>query len=306
MSVFAPLIAARAPHGLLRFAADGWSLAYMLFATLLFVTQWQLPGIHWPLVALACAAAYGMGCVQHDQAHLPMWRSRWCNAATECWIMLLRGDGVASWLATHVDNHHRHANRRGDLTLTWRSGPGNHLGNLALYTATGLALYVHATLRHLLRSARRRPARGAFMLGQEALYALFLGLALAADAPRALWVVVVPHAFGVVAMVATGYMQHHHADEESPWDGARNFTGRLNNLLHFNHGYHTVHHLDRTLHWSEWPRAHRLVAARIDPRLEERSLPWYLLRTFLLAPLLPRLRGPDLRALRLARPHPGP
>ena len=293
---FAAIRAARRPGRVLHFRADVWSLLYLLAATALLLVHWRLATIHWPLVVVAGAMAYGLGCVQHDQAHLPMWRSPLVNRLTELWIGLLRGDGVWSWVPTHVRNHHRYANRRGDLTLTWRTGSGQHLGHLVAYTAVATLLYPLAALRYLGRQLVRRPGHGAFLLGQLALYALFLGGAWAADPQRALWLIAVPQAFGVVAMLATGYMQHHRADRGSRWNHSRNFTGRLNNLLHFNHGFHTVHHNDPGLHWSEWPAAHAAVADRIDPRLDEPSLPWYLLRCFVLAPLWPRLQPPDLWA----------
>jgi beta-carotene hydroxylase len=284
----------RAPPGPLRFAVDRWSLAYLAAASALYVVHRSLAEVHWPLVAVACAMAYGVGCILHDHAHLPMWRSRLLNGLTEIWIVLLRGDGVWSWLPTHVGNHHLHANRRGDLTLTWRWSGRNDLPGLVAYTATGCVLYGGSALRHLARTLRARPRRGLMLIAQVALYATFVVSAVRSDAHRALWLILVPQGFGVVAMIATGYMQHHHADEHSTWSHSRDFVGRLNNLLHFNHGFHTVHHVDRRLHWSEWPRAHALVADRLDPRLIEPSLPRYLARVFLGAPLHRRWASIDL------------
>lgn len=268
--VFEPIIAARREGRLLRFAADGWALLYLGVASGLFLFHWHLVSVQLPLVLLACAMAYGCGCILHNHAHLPFWRSRTLNLLTACWIALLRGDGVWSWLPTHVGNHHRFANHRGDLTLTWRWGHGNHPLGLLAYSLTGCVLYVGCAMRYLIRHPR--------VWVQPLLYAAFLCGALLLDAQRAFWLIIVPQAFGIVAMIATGYMQHHHADEDSAWSHSRDFTGRLNNWLHFNHGFHSVHHHDRRLHWSEWPRAHELIAHRLDPRLIEPSLPRYLLR----------------------------
>lgn len=287
---FAPIKAARREGRWLRFSIDGWSLAYLAAATALFVIHWHLPTIQPLLVVIACAMAYGAGCIQHDHAHLPLWRSPTLNLLTSCWIALLRGDGPWSWLPTHVGNHHRYANQRGDWTLTWRTGEGMHLGNWALYTLIGLVLYVVGALRYLGRSLVRRPAHGLACLLQLAVVVALITVAWWSDPLRAWWLIAVPWSFGLVAMVATGYLQHHHTDADSPWRHSRDFTGRLNNLLHFNHGYHGVHHVDPTLHWSEWPAAHALVADQRDPALEESSLPRFLLRTFLAAPFVALLR----------------
>jgi len=71
-AVFAAITAHRRPGGMLRFAADRWSLAYLAAMSLLFVVHWQSAQIQPLLVILACAMAYGAGCIQHDHAHLPM------------------------------------------------------------------------------------------------------------------------------------------------------------------------------------------------------------------------------------------
>ncbi len=297
---FAAIKAARRPGRWLRFAADRWSLAYLAGATALTIAHWQAERIHPALVALACAMAYGCGCIQHDHAHLPLWRPRGLNLLTSLWLAALRGDGPWTWLPTHIANHHRHANRRGDLTLTWRTGVGNHVGNLALYAGIGLALYVVAALRFFAATMARDRRLGLAIAAQVAVPIALHAWGWRHDASRALWLIALPQVFGIVAMVATGYMQHHHADERSAWAHSRDFTGWSNNRLHFNHGYHSVHHVDRALHWSEWPAAHALIARRLDHRLIEPSLPWYLARTFILAPVLPALRGDDLRAIRIA------
>jgi len=169
-----------------------------------------------------------------------------------------------------------------------------HLGHWLVYTVIGLVGYVGAALHYLGRALWRRPRHGVACLLQVGMAVGFVGLCWWADPQRAWWLVVVPQAFGVIAMIATGYPQHHQADPNSDWAHSRDFVGRLNNWLHFNHGYHTVHHVDRSLHWSEWPAAHALIADRLDPRLVEASLPGYLLRTFVVAPFVPRLRSPDL------------
>jgi len=282
----------------LRFGADWMALAYLAAATGLFFLQWNLGGVHAPLVILSCAMAYGAGCILHNHAHLSMWKHKAMNVLTDYWLVLLRGDGAYSWLPTHVNNHHRFANHPGDMTLTYRFSEHNNLWNLVRYTALGGALYVGAVLGYIASFRLREPRRFWYLLSQIAVHTIFVVTAVLIDPEKALLFVGVPQLFGFIAMVSTGYFQHHHADEHSEINFARNFTGRLNNWMHFNHGYHTVHHIDQSLHWTEWPRAHRTIEHEMDPDLNEGNLPWYMVRTLLLAPIFTSLGSRNFRAER--------
>lgn len=44
-----------------------------------------------------------------------------------------------------------------------------------------------------------------------------------------------------------------HSVEVKNWNGARNFVGPVINYLTFNNGYHTIHHMYPTMHWSRLP-----------------------------------------------------
>jgi fatty acid desaturase len=283
----------------LRFSEDLWALTYLAATSALLLVQWNLAQPYLPLIALSCLMAYGVGCILHNHAHLSMWRHKTLNTLTDYWIILLRGDGVYSWLPTHVLNHHRFANKPGDMTLTYRLTERNNLFNLIGYTAQGLAYYLVATLRYIASFRSQMPRRFIYLISQIALHVCFVGGALFLDMRKTLLFILIPQAFGLIAMVATGYFQHHHTDETSEFNFARNFTGKLNNLMHFNHGFHTVHHLDMGLHWSEWPAAHRALEPQMEPCLNQPNLPWYMVRTLILAPLNPLVASRDLRRERL-------
>jgi fatty acid desaturase len=121
------------------------------------------------------------------------------------------------------------------------------------------------------------------------------------DWRKALLYVVIPQQVSLTAVLVFNYIQHVHADEEDEWNHSRNITGRLLNLLLFNNGYHTVHHITPGLHWSLTPAEHRKLEHKIDPALNEPSLLWYLVRTYLAAPFVPSLRRESMRLAREAR-----
>jgi len=99
----------------------------------------------------------------------------------------------------------------------------------------------------------------------------------------ALFFVVLPQLYGARCILRINLIQHDRCDTSSEWNHSRNFVGRAFNWIMCNNGYHTIHHNKAGLHWSELAEAHeRDVKPRIHPSLDERSMVWYLLRTYFL------------------------
>jgi fatty acid desaturase len=106
---------------------------------------------------------------------------------------------------------------------------------------------------------------------------------LACDFWTALFFVVVPQLWGARWFLRINLIQHDGCDLASEVNHSRNFVGTVFNFFMMNNGFHTIHHDKAGLHWTELPRAHREeIAPAIDPRLEERSMIGYLVRTYLL------------------------
>jgi fatty acid desaturase len=110
----------------------------------------------------------------------------------------------------------------------------------------------------------------------------------------------IPQQLSLNTVLVFNYIQHVHADEEDEWNHSRNVTGWLMNVLLFNNGMHTVHHLKPGMHWSLSPAAHREIESRIDPSLNERSLLRYLLRSYVLSLFIPTFRSDSRRMRRLS------
>jgi beta-carotene hydroxylase len=282
----------------LRNPKDLWCLGFMVAYPALIGFHW-LRGPDFLLIALSCLAAYSMGCVQHCHGHMPFFRHRFGNRLVEFLFTLYRVDGCYAWKATHNANHHRFANRVGDYTLTWSTSSANNLTGFLTYLAFGTFAYIRASLAYLAISLWRGSFLGGFWLAQLAAYTSILIFLLFRDIQTTIAAVILPQVFGLLAMIGTGYFQHHHADEEHPYDNSRNFTGGLLNRLTFNHGYHLVHHLHVNMHWSEWPDEHARLNHRIHPDLNQKSLIFYLLKIFLLQHFDSRYATRNFRAARV-------
>jgi fatty acid desaturase len=76
------------------------------------------------------------------------------------------------------------------------------------------------------------------------------------------------------------------------------------NWFLFNNGLHTVHHDNPGMHWSQAPEAHAKIAHTIDPRLNEQSFWWFMIRVYVLGPFSAKARSSSMRLERIAAQRP--
>lgn len=282
----------------LRHRRDLQSLAYLAAQPALAAWQWVHGFSPW-LFGAMLVLAVGVSVIHHNHAHLPMWRSRGLNRATDLWLTLVQGHPTCAFLPAHNGNHHRFRHGPEDIARTYRfGGDTNHALGYLLHPLQAIGVLYPMLLAWL----RRRPrAVRRWYFTQYGVWFASWALLLWLDPIRALLFVVVPQLFGLHWLLAANYLQHAHADGYSRWNYARNFTGAINPVW-FNIGFHTAHHEHPRAHWSTLPALHRAVAANVDSRLIEPSLARYLLRVFVLAPFVPRWRSRSLM-LHVAQPQ---
>jgi len=236
----------------------------------------------------------------HNHNHVRTWTAGWMNRLHDWWLTVFYGFPVFAWIPTHNKNHHPYNNRPGDVTIWYRYTERNNAATLLTYPAVSSWFQQRPIMQYLehLKQLNRREL--AWCLSQYVVLAMWIGGALLLDWRKALLYVVAPQQFALFSVLALNYIQHVHADEESEWNHSRNFVGGLANFLLLNNGFHTVHHEWPGLHWSRVPEKHREMEHRIDPSLIESNMAWALFRTYVLAPFIPSLRRPNLRAERRA------
>ncbi len=277
----------------LRSRRDLQCLAYLALQPVLMLWQWH-GGFSAPLYALMLFLAIGVGAIHHNHAHVPIWRRRWLNRATDLIITALQGHPTFVFHPAHIGNHHRYRHGPHDVVRTWRFGDNNDLRGWLLHPLQAITV-VYPLVFVWLRAVRSRaPGAYRWYMLQYGVWLGSWGFALAIDPGKALLFVIAPQLFGLHWLLASNYLQHAHADDAAPLGYARNFEGVLNPLL-FNIGLHTSHHEHSRVHWSDLPQLHLALRPRIDPRLLERSFPAYVLRVFVLGTFLPRYRSRSLR-----------
>lgn len=268
---------------LLTYRADRRTLAYMAVTTALLVTQWNLAAFQPILYLWSLFMAVSVAIIAHNHNHVPIWRSRLLNIATDYWLTLFYGFPAFGWIPTHNKNHHFLNNKEGDYTITYRVSEKNNILTLLSYPSIS-SYFQQAPIAGYLRTLWRcnRP-KFYLAASQYIVLGLYYALAILVNWKKAVLFIVIPHQVSVFSVMIFNYVQHVHTDEESSYNHARNFVGLINLAL-FNNGYHTIHHKSPGIHWSETPAAQREIQMLIDPLLNERSFWWYMVRVYLLAP----------------------
>jgi beta-carotene hydroxylase len=270
----------------------------MSVTTALFLIQWNIAHFQPILYLWYLFMAVSVAIIAHNHNHVPIWKQRLLNIATDYWLTLFYGFPAFGWIPTHNKNHHHLNNKKGDYTLTYRLSEKNNIFTLLSYPSVSSYFQqkpIGAYLKNLRRSNR---PKFYLAVSQYFVLGLYYAIALLWNWKKALLFIVVPHQVSLFSILIFNYVQHVHTDEESEYNHARNFTGLINQML-FNNGFHTVHHEAPGIHWSQTPAAQRKILSRIDPSLNERSFWWYMVRVYLLAPFHARFHSVSLRLERI-------
>jgi beta-carotene hydroxylase len=248
----------------LRYREDLWSLALVGAVLLAQLALFFLaPGLGWAalgVLALLPFQSVAIACV-HNHHHKPVFTMAWLNRVYE--FALFLETGLPPYLLTlhHNLGHHRSYLTPEHDTLCWRrDGAERPFWEYLLVNFRDV-------LPHTLALGRRHPAVGRKFLLLLGPSLLPLGLLAARDPARVLLVFVLPMGLMVLNVIRIGWEHHAGLDTGDHLTASRHQGGRLYNRLTFNSGYHTAHHLKPGLHWSELPRFHREVSARIPVEL---------------------------------------
>ena len=269
---------------MLRYGADRRTLAYLAITAALTAVNWKIGRPHPVLYPVTLFMFFTSAVISHNHNHLGMWRSKTLNLFISYVIALFYGHPAVAWVPTHNQVHHKLNNRPGDSSRSPKWFEGNHLAALLVYpvlTNFAQTKDINAFLKDLWR--RDRPA----FLAAASEYVVFFGSMAALfliDWRKALLFFFIPQQVALFSIQVVNYLQHIETDAYSEWNHSRNFVSRTLNILLFNNGYHTVHHLKPGVHWSELPRLHAEHAHRIHPLLLQDSWLRYVGYTYFLRP----------------------
>ncbi len=281
-----------------RFAADYRTLAWVCLAGAVVALQYANPDWVIYLAPVSCYFALACGTIAHNHNHCPTFRNRRVNNGFANILSVFYGYPTFAWIPTHNLNHHKYVNARGDATITWRYSNRHNVFIAATYFFVS-AYFQSGPINAFIRKAREsKPALFRRIITQYAFWAgshiSLAVLAVTLHGPATglkvyAFSLFVPAVFSLWTIMLFNYEQHVHTDPFSKYDHSRSFSGRLLNFLLFNNGLHYVHHEHPGTHWSKLYELNAEVADKIHPSLQLRSLWWYWLRQYVLAPFVPSL-----------------
>jgi beta-carotene hydroxylase len=241
--------------------------------------------------------AISIGVIAHNHNHCPVFASWRLNRLLGYVLTFFYGYPTFVWVAVHNGNHHKHVNRAGDASITWRF-TNEHTAWVAWSFFFFSAYHQGVPIKAFIRKAREKnPKLYRRILSQ---YVVWLGAWLAIwltgvslhglRRGTVMWLLSVglPSLMSIWVIMFFNYEQHVHTDPWSRHNHSRNFVGPIVNFLLFNNGYHGVHHDKPALHWSKLPAEHAKVAHLIDPELCQPNVAWYCWKQFVLARFWPK------------------
>lgn len=283
---------------MLKYKADLKTLAYMAITTTLFVVQWYY-GFNWIAYIVYLHFSVAVAVITHNHNHINIWGNKVLNVLTDWWLTVFYGLPIFVWIPTHNRNHHRYNNKEGDTTRTYRHTEENDFVSLMQYpSVSGYNQIREGIIPYMKELKEKNIDQYRQNWAQLAVLVLWLVVFFVLDWQKAFLYVLIPQQVAQLMVIIFNYVQHVHADEESAYNHSRNFMGV--NWFLFNNGYHTVHHMRASMHWSETPEAHAKVAHLIAPHLIEQSFWGYLFRTYVLGRFMTKHKSYSMRLERIA------
>ena len=247
----------RLPSLVVALAFSAQLLAFFLLESL-----WTLIG--YALFHLSISAT--LGSISHNHHHIATFKHRLLNRCYEVILFLQTGVPPYAWTLHHNLGHHRHyLNPKLDPSA-WQTRRGT-MNRVKYDLYNSLMIYPE-----IIRIGRSSP----YLLSQfyrwGAISLAVLALLVLINPLNALIIFIAPMPIMLIGLLDNTYQQHQGLDMNSDYTASRNTTNRLYNLISWNLGYHTAHHLYPGVHWSKLPQKHAEIEHLIPEELVGNSV----------------------------------
>ena len=229
-------------------------------------------------------------CITHNTIHTSMFRSSVKNRIIQCLLSLTYGHPVSTYVPGHNLSHHKYTQSKRDIMNTYLVKSKYQILNFMFFQQQVVLNAIKSDIRYVILQKEIGRYYYVTQVAKEFLVLIAVQIVLLYINP---WKFVlffyIPHLFGQWGIVTMNYLQHEgcaefiRGEKHINFNTARNFTDSMLNLVVMNNGYHTIHHLVPTSHWSLNRVLHeQLIVPRIDPRLNWASKLKYIFVSYFL------------------------
>jgi len=259
--------------GIFRYPIDLVSVAVVLLCVGLQITcvllKWP-----WYLLAIVLPLVRQLHLVEHNHAHVYIFRRRWLNDVLGWMCFLANGVPLEFYEVHHVSNHHRFNQRFDASEQDWSSTfgfSGTRFPDKPINPTYYALTFPVITTCHCLIALLRTPtsSRTRRFAISCAVVSISCAVLATMNYKGLLVFVGIPWLAVLLSLGWGNYGHHHKCGMTTPYDTANVNLRLYARLLGFNIGYHVAHHLKPGLHWSELPRFHASIAREIP---EERYM----------------------------------
>jgi len=272
-----PLRVTRRP--VLKYRADLRTLVVVGSYFALLAGAWTLEPTGWmvvPWVVAIAQVSFVCAVITHNTVHVPIFRSKHLNRVFQVVLTLTYGHPVSSFVPGHNLAHHHAPQSARDVMRTTKLRFRWNLLNQLFHPLVVSRAIMKGEIEYTRAMRKERPRWFRQLVVESVVFIAFMLGLLLLDWQKFLLFVLVPHQFAAWGIIGINFVQHDGCDETSPYNHSRNFVGRLTNWWTFNNGYHGMHHMRPSLHWSLLPEAHaRELSPYVHPNLEQASLLGY-------------------------------
>ena len=269
---------------MLKYKADRRTLGFVTTYFILVAIAWNVAMPLWAqaLMFLAvCSFSWFCAVITHNTVHCPIFHNRTLNKVFQVVLTQCYGHPVSTFVPGHNLSHHRYTEEPKDVMRTTKMRYSWNALNGLLFFPTVAGGIVKGE-RAFVSSMRKRKPRWFRQLLIEAGFFVGIMIVLAViDWRKFLVWGYLPHLWAAFGIVTINLLQHDGCDPEHPVNHSRNFTGHFFGWWTFNNGFHAIHHMQPTLHWSLTRAVHDAeVAPHNHPNLDQPSIFLYIWRAY--------------------------
>ena len=196
----------------------------------------------------------------HNNSHCPFFKSKFLNSFIEFILYFQTGISPFGWYLHHILGHHEHYLDQELDTSAWRATDGSTLRMLHYTIKTALMIYPE-----ILRVGQHyKKAQYQFLI-MLFFCNCILGVLLFFEPLKTFIIFILPMLLMLFLLAHATYGHHAGLSLDNHLEASNNNINWVYNLLNWNGGYHTAHHIRPGLHWSKLPNFHNRISQEIPP-----------------------------------------